>query len=178
MSQSVLRDTVNKILDGEQYADPTSIAQETLRLLPDSELRPALAEILPEWVRVQITRRRGQQPREDSPGGQSVGDNHRAGAAGGSNPDPAYSVWTTSFQSWGDKLRNERVSVGPNATDWKFFRDLTHADCFYNEAESLKLAAANAAKAEKWNRTERAMREYEVERAGDLSDEVLTDIWK
>lgn len=180
---SVLHDIVRKLLDEDRLAAPEDVAREALDLLPPIEYHRALSEVLPGWVRVQAAQRRmhlSRAPRNDFPGDQMLRDTQRCAVAGEQerNTDPAYSKWTSSFQQWQQELDNQRISTGPNPEDWKFFRDLTALDCAYKQAESLKLAAANQAQADKWDATRKAMEESGVQTAGALPVEKKAAIWQ
>ncbi len=157
---SALRAAVREALDGD-LADPHDVAERVLLTLDFNDFRAALAELLPSYVREVIRGQRADEPgapaspRLSSRRWENVAELHAAGAL--------------------DALLHRREALGPR--QWKFL-----GDCAPDDIETLAklrrgLAAANQAKAQRFERLAAAMRKGRAATVRDLPADVLLEIF-
>jgi hypothetical protein len=160
-----LRALIREVCETSTMADPTSIAREVEKLVSADELGEALAQALPAVVASVVSRMRGPIP-SNSPDDQPVSDT-QARAVGGRSSKVA-----GIRDAWARMLR-DRVSVGPDPTQWKFLANCNAADLAYAAGLRRSHAAANAAAAQRFERLRQALDAHGVATVGELPPEAL-----
>lgn len=147
---SSVRAQIIEILDTSALSDPREIAEKLIGDIPSRQLRAALAEVLPQYVRVLMTNDRRSDPgRHSQPGSQT------RSAPGSERWRAAAGVLASRFCPAGE---------------WKPLRDCTRDDVLALVAERRDLAAKNAAVADQFERLHQLMSDRGVSTVGELAE--------
>ncbi len=150
-----LRSVVVGVLADSPDPDPHSVAQDVLGRLGEDDLRPALGEMLPAYVRELIRVERNGAGRPASPG---------------------RSWKVEALQEYGRILRL-RVHVGDGPLDWKFLGDCEADDLRAAAEERREIAARTVAMAERYERLLKAVEHHGVQTVRDLPEDALGEAW-
>lgn len=163
-----LTELVRRVVRRSQAPDPTDVAAEVSKEIPDEGLREALDEALVIVVRTVVSRMRGhvEDPESTDPGGDLVvPDAHLLGVAPGVGPSKA----TAIRHAWRARL-HERIAVGADRGGWRFLADCSAEDLDYAAALRFEHSARTRATGEKLAELANAVRAAGVERVADLPD--------
>ena len=185
MNDWTLAEHTHRQIDDSPIADPHLLARKVALSIPDEHLRQAVDEMIGGYVVGIVSRARWAKT---AGGGQSRDDSHAPPAPAGKNdPDPGQIRHDTHAAAAGvgasrwdgvatvyKRLLGQRVAVEDG--DWKFFRDLTAADCRSAEARRRDNAARNLARAETFAAVADALDAHNCPTVGDLPDDVLEEL--
>ena len=150
-----LRAIVRKALNSSALADPRALAAVVLDSLGEDQLRDALAETLPDFVRLVIA-------------------GSRANAVSSPSPGSGRSWKVEALQDYG-KLLRQRIHV---ANTWKFLGDCGADDLFAAAAERRNIAAQTLIVAERYERLGKAVEHAGVTTVRNLSTDALQQAWE
>lgn len=152
---TTISERVMEILDTTSLSDPREISEKVLGDMSGRELRPALAEVLPEYVRYI---ERVHRSASGGPEGQLTDALHESFAEGSPRQAPGSSKW--------------RALAGryAGASERKPLRDCTREDVLAIVARHRSLAESNTSKAEQFERIYRLMVDHDAEVVGDLPE--------
>jgi len=146
--------------------DPHVIAERVAKLVPEDQLRVALLQVLPDFVRkVDVERR---------PAGHSIGDTYTAHADRSSPNGQPRSRWDDAGP-WYKRLLARREYIDGT---WKFFGDLTPEDLDAAALLRETTAARTAEEARKLREVARLARERGAKTVRALPAEVLAEVWQ
>lgn len=148
-----LKAEIKKVVDTTDLADPREIAAKVAENIPAKMLRQALAQALPELVRVELTRSR-RPPTAPAPSAHSA-------------------KRTAIAEMWRRHLR-DRVHIGQSG--WLLLGDCSAENFRTAAAERRALAIANSAAAEKYDRYADACDEHGVDRFADLPEALQAEL--
>lgn len=166
MSDFNLRQLVRDVLTSSTMADPRDLAAEVFHRIDPADYSAGLTQCLPDIVREQIRMSR----------------NAVTPAALAELPSivreaprrlPARSAKVEGIRDWWKERLRERLSVGPNAADWRMLGDCSAADLDFAAADRRTIAAKTLAKAAEYAELAEAVRVAGVERVRDLPADVL-----
>lgn len=161
-----LRALIREVCATSTITDPTTLAKEVGRRIPQDALRDALDEALPVVVQHFVSRSRGSI---DSLADQGRSDTHNAVV--GKAPNRSHKV-AAIRAGWQKQLR-DRIAVGPDRSDWKFLGDCGRADLAYAAGLRRNHAAANRAAAERLEALAALLTQHRVDRVAELPTTVL-----
>lgn len=115
MSEFDLQAVVNVVLDGTELTDPRQVAAAVASQIPAKDRLAALTQALDSFVREAMQRRRQRNP---IVGPRATGRSAKVAA----------------IRGWWERAMNDRVNVGPRATDWKHLGDCGYDDLMYAAA--------------------------------------------
>lgn len=150
-----LRAEIKKVVDETDLTDPRDIAAKVAENVPAKLLRDALAQALPELVRVELTRARSGQP------------------APTAAPANRSSKVAAIRDAWRRHLR-DRIHVGRGV--WQMLADCTAENLRVAADERRQNAAANLAAADRFDRYAAALEEHKVARFADLPESVQAEL--
>lgn len=153
-----LRSVVAAVLAESPDPDPHTVAEAVLARLAETDLRGALAEMLPAYVRELIRVERNTV------------------TCGSSSPAPGRSWKVEALQEYGRILRL-RVHVGAGPLDWKFLGDCEADDLRAAAEERREIAARTAAMAERYERLLKAVEHYGAQTVRELPSDALAEAW-
>lgn len=149
-----LKVEIKKIIDTTDLADPRDIAVKVAESIPAKLLREALAQALPELVRVELGRVRQYNP------------------APTTGPNRSSKV-TAIRDAWRRHLR-DRIHIGRGV--WQMLADCT-AENFRAAAEERRVNAARSlALADRYDRYAEACETHGVDRFADLPESVQAEL--
>lgn len=154
-----LRATVREVLDRSNLTDPRALAAAVLNHIDDEQLRAALVECLPEYVRIAVGNTRS-----------AIG-----AAASGTAPASGRSWKVEALQDYGQRLLRQRIHV---ASAWKFLGDCAPDDLFAAAAERRNLATQTLLIADRYERVGKAVEHAGVDAVKDLPPDVLQRAWE
>lgn len=158
-----LRAIVRETLNDSTLTDPRQLATIILERLEDHQLRDALAQILPEYVRIVIG-----VDRSHAPGYPLAVDGTTNTAA----PNRSWKV--EALQDYGRLLR-QRIHI-PN-TGWKFLADCGPEDLFGAAAERRDIATQTLVVADRYERLGKAVEHAGVPAVRNLPQDVIQRVW-
>lgn len=165
----MIRDRIIEALDAAAGpVDVHEVARCVAATIDDP--REALAETLPALVRAVLVSRRHLGSTDSPAAGQTSPDAHRRRASGGGNRSAKVAAIR---EAWRARL-NERYATGRG---YVRVADLSPDEVAGLASASWGLAASNAAKAQRWEKTHAACAEHSVARVGDLPEVVLRDLF-
>lgn len=168
MTEFNLSQLIREVVDTSTIADPAGLAKEVAKRIGRNQERVALEQALTPLVRVFLSQLRAST--QHASGGQSSGDDQGIPAAGGSRSRKVASIRET----WARMLR-DRVSTGPDSTDWKFLADCTVEDLRYAEQIRRDHAAATLVSADRFAGLAELLVEHRVATVGQLPKPVLAE---
>lgn len=169
-----LRSLVRSVLDESAATDPVSLAEIVLDQIADDDLRAALAETLPGYVRVQINRdnmnARAAVPRDlhenAGPGGKAA----RSWKVGGIREHG---------RAFRDVVLGQRLFVKSTdgAKRWRLYGDFDPDDLRNLMADRAGDAQEILSEVERHRRVLKQCEDFGGVRVRDLPDEVLLKAW-
>lgn len=153
MNEFSLKAEIRKVVDTTDLADPRDIAAKVAENVPAKLLRAALAQALPELVRVELTRSRMSPPPAVLP-----------------NRSPKREAIA---EMWRRHLR-DRVHIGRSA--WLLLADCSADNFRAAAAERRALATANLAAADRYQSYADACDKHGVDKFSDLPESVQAEL--
>lgn len=199
MDEFDLSALVRQILAGTDVPDNTTLANMVYRAIPRKDHSAALRQALRVYVgnMVSLNRKaamsstglsptRTPYPPASSPAGNSPIPDHKAPLVtnkgkGRSRPyagEGQHATHTVAHihKRW-ELLVHSRLSVGPGKDNSKLFGDCEQDDLQYAKEYCARLASANAAKSERYERVAGLLVEHNVKRVRDLPEHVLVGVF-
>lgn len=147
-----IRREIRSIIDGTDLASPAEIAAKVAENIPDNLLREVVAQLLPELVRVELTRVRMVTPPNQSARSAKVTAIRRAA------------------EGWRRALR-DRIHVGRG--EWRLLADCSAEHLRFAAQERQQQAAQSLAAADRYAAIADACEQHKVTRTADLPEPVL-----
>lgn len=158
---TTVRERVLEILATSSLSDPRDIADKIIGDLTARERQAALAEVLPEYVRITLHAGRGHHPTSDEPGSTQGTRTQDVAEPGSSRWRRVSSVFTGRYK--------------PLDT-WKPLRECTRDDVLALVDDYRKRAAQNTRKADQFEALAKRMAKAKVATVGDLPESVVEEI--
>lgn len=150
MNDFTLRGLIREVLDSTELADPTEVADEVYRRIPDGAHGRALGEALRTFVRVEMG------------SGRTVPDKPTV-------PPGASSKKVARIRAQFQAQLQQRVFTGAG---WKLLRDCTKKDLLFLANDRRRIANENVSVAEQYERLATVVGKGTV---GDLDNAILAD---
>lgn len=151
-----LRALVREVCDESHQADPAMLAKEVDRRIRKADRDAALEQALAAFMWQFVSRDRSSVA-TSRPGAVSGRSSKVAGIRGLA------------------RAQRDRVSVGPDPSDWKFLADCTADDLDYAAALREEYAQRVMARADQYRRLAELLAEHGVATVGELPQPVLGD---
>lgn len=166
-----LRRTVRAVLDESNETDPAALAEIALERIGDEDLRAALAETLPGYVRVQINR---DNMDARMPAARTLAE--ASGSAGKSWKVRGIRAHGKSFR---DSILKQRISVRDSAggKTWKLYGDLDPDGLRALMADRTGAAEEILAEVERHRRVLKECERFGGVRVCDLPESALFEAW-
>lgn len=148
MTEFDIREAVRSVIDETDLTAPEDIAAKVAESVPARQLRPVLADVLRDYVRLELGRERRHNEL----------------------PLPGRSAKRAAIAEYGQRWLRDRVSV---ANEWKMVGDCTQDDCLAVAAERRENARRNEAMAELWEARAALLKRHRVRRLADLPADAL-----
>lgn len=173
-----LRHLVREVLDSSAVNDPHLIAPDVLDRIDDTDLRAALGECLPSFVREMIRSSRTfltlhSQPdvMTESPGGvprpvMKAEPVRRSGL----------SSKVAAIRESGPKWLSERLNTGASPREWKRVGDCGFSDLMFAAGQRREQAARTSAVADRLEALAELVQSHGVSRVRDLPASVLAEV--
>ncbi|HEY6110034.1 MAG TPA: hypothetical protein VIV56_14140 [Gemmatimonadales bacterium] len=151
MTDYDIRAAVRAVMDETDLTAPEEVAAKVAGDVPAKSLRPVLAFVLRDYVRIQF--------------GVERMSNHL-------HPLPTRSAKVEAYREYAARWLRERVHVGNS--EYKLLGDCTLDNVRYLEAERRENAARSLAVAERFAQLAEVMARHKARRVADLSPQVLS----
>jgi len=150
-----LRVRVREVIESSSQADPKQVTAEVLATITKAELAQALAQALPDFVRIIV----GEQRQRVLP-----------------SSGPAKSWKTEAAKNYADKLLRQRIDISGTGVDWKFLGDCDDSDLLSLAAIRRGQAAELEATAVWYERIAGLLAESGAETVAELPAAALTEL--
>lgn len=142
MSDYDIRAAVREVIEETDLTSPEEIAGKVAESVPARQLRPVLADVLRDFVRLELGRER----------------RHNVTV-------PARSAKRDAIVEYGQRWLRDRVSV---AGEWQMVGDCTRDDCLTIAAERRENARRNESAAQVWEARAALLTKHRARRLADL----------
>lgn len=160
MSDFSLAALIRQVIDETDLATPDEIADKVAEMVPSRQLRAAIAELLREVVRVELTRTRSNPV----PVARRI-----------ANPSAKVRGLRQMADAWRRRLR-DRIHIGQGPDAWKLLADCTATDFRFAADERRTMAAGILAAATEYESFAEALETHKVSRFADLPESVQADL--
>lgn len=157
MSAYDIRAAVKAVIDETDLTSPEEIAAKVAEMVPGRDLRPTLATVLRDFVRIELGRARSgaYQPTAQVPPDRLTNRSAKVSAIRDAAP----------------RWLRERVYTGESG--WLLLGDCSYDHLKYLQSERLENAARSAAAADRYGRLADLVKRHKVSRVSDLPRRVL-----